>query len=198
MLEHDFPGRAASSDDELALAAKHSDTDALALLILKYQAVAAVLVKGYHVAGQEQEDFQQEALTGFIKALRTFDCSCGVPFRAYAILCMKRQVQSAIRTGLAGKQRPLRDYVSLDESAEFSLLEDNRTASPESIIIMDEEAKLRKQKIQSLLSAFEQEALYLYLSGHSYEEMSKRMKSTMKSVDNALQRVRRKLRSIKL
>lgn len=200
MMGFDSPDGTAFFDDDLALQAKMSDSTALALLILKYQEIAKMLVKSYRIAGQEQDDLQQEALTGFIKALRSFEDSCGVSFQAYATLCMKRQLQTAVRAGLAGKQQPLRNYVSLDDDEKLKLQFSNNTctASPESIVIMDEEARLRKQKIQSLLSAFEQEALNLYLSGHSYEEMSKRMKSTHKSVDNALQRVRRKLRSMKL
>ncbi len=186
-------------DDELVKQAKASDADAFATLVVRYEPVAKILVKGYDVAGLEPDDLVQEALTGLLKAVRSYNDRNGVPFRAYATLCMRRQVQTAIKAGLAGKQQPLRDYLPLDDNPELSVYTpgDRRTASPESIVIMEEEANHRKHKIDSLLSAFEQEALNLYLSGHSYQEMSRRMKSTPKAVDNALQRVRRKLRSMK-
>lgn len=186
-------------DDELVKQAKASDADAFATLVVRYEPVAKILVKGYDVAGLEPDDLVQEALTGLLKAVRSYKDRNGVPFRAYATLCMRRQVQTAIKAGLAGKQQPLRDYLSLDDNPALSVYTpgDHRTESPESIVIMEEEADHRKHKIDSLLSAFEQEALNLYLSGHSYQEMSRRMKSTPKAVDNALQRVRRKLRSMK-
>ncbi|WP_312643335.1 sigma-70 family RNA polymerase sigma factor [Hydrogenoanaerobacterium sp.] len=200
-MQEDFlSDRTFLTDDELVSKAKTSEPDAFATLIVRYEPIARTLVKGYNIAGLESDDLTQEALTGLIKAVRSFDCNCNVPFRAFALLCMKRQVQTAIKAGLAGKQQPLRDYIPFDDSPELSVYTpgDHRTESPESIVIMEEEAKTREKQMKSLLSAFEQEALNLYLSGHSYEEMSTRMKSTVKSVDNALQRVRRKLRSMKL
>jgi len=200
-MQEDFlSDRITITDDELVSKAKASEPDAFAALIVRYEPIARTLTKGYNIVGLEPDDLTQEALTGLIKAVRSFDNACNVPFRAFAILCMKRQVQTAIKIGLAGKQQPLRDYIPLDDGSELSVYTpcDRRTESPESIVIMEEEIKAREQKMRSLLSAFEQEALNLYLSGHSYEEMSKRMKSTAKSVDNALQRVRRKLRSMKL
>lgn len=187
-----------ASEETLLLRARASDMDALTALILTYQKRAQSMVRGYHVAGLDDEDLRQEALTGFIKAVWSYRSTSGVPFRAYATICMRRQLQTVVRAGLAGKQQPLRDYVSLEDSSALSLMEHDCADSPETIVIKSEEVRLRAEKMRTLLSALEQEALSLYLNGSSYEEMSRKMNTTPKAVDNALQRVRRKLRSIKL
>lgn len=198
MRENFLANSTTLTDEELVSLARHSGSDAFAALILRYQSTAKTLVKGYHVAGLEPDDLVQEAFTGLFKAVRSFHCGCDVPFRAYALLCMRRQVQTAIKAGLAGKQSPLSDYIPLENTPELSGYAGNpSTTSPESILIMEEEAAGRKQIIESLLSEFEQRALKLRLNGLSYEEISREMKTTSKSVDNALQRVRRKLRSMK-
>ena len=187
-------------DEALILRVKAHDTAAFSLLVTRYELSIKVLVRGYRAAGLEREDLTQEALVGLMKAVRSFDVARGVPFGSYAVLCMRRQVLTAVRSAGAGKHKPLSDYVPLDDAGDFALYApvDRRTASPEAILIKDEEATDRSQQVQSLLSAFEQETLSLYLAGHSHAEMAKRLHSTPKSVDNALQRVRRKLRDMKL
>lgn len=200
MQEEQVQTEAFPADETLVLRAKAQDSGALSLLISRYSAEGKALARGFRAAGLEHEDFTQEALLGLIKAVRSYDAARGVPFPPYAALCMRRQLFSAVKSAGAGKHKPLSDYIPLDDStALFQLTTgDRRSESPESIVIMEEEARKQAQLIESLLSAFEQDALNLYLVGLSHAEMAERLKATPKSVDNALQRVRRKLRSMKL
>lgn len=189
------------AEEALVLRAKSQDSGALSLLISRYLEEGKALARGFRAAGLEHEDLTQEALLGLLKAVRSYDAARGVPFPPYAALCMRRQLLSAVKSAGAGKHKPLSDYIPLDDPDALSLYitaGDRRSESPESIVIMDEEARGQTQQIQSLLSAFEQDALNLYLAGLSHAEMAQRLKATPKSVDNALQRVKRKLRSMKL
>lgn len=182
------------SDDELARRAREGDTDATVVLIAKYSALAKARVKNYRVAGLEKEDLMQECLIGLLKAVRTYDSA--VPFCPYALLCMKRQMLTAVKAGLAKKHSPLSDYVSLESSGDMLPgTSEISVDSPEALLILEEDVQQRRRQMEVLLSQFEQDTLKLYLSGFTYEEMSKRLSSTEKSVDNALQRIRRKLRS---
>lgn len=151
-------------------------------------------MKNYRVAGLEKEDLMQECLIGLLKAVRTYDSA--VPFCPYALLCMKRQMLTAVKAGLAKKHSPLSDYVSLESSGDMLPgTSEISVDSPEALLILEEDVQQRRRQMEVLLSQFEQDTLKLYLSGFTYEEMSKRLSSTEKSVDNALQRIRRKLRS---
>ncbi|MDD2955419.1 MAG: sigma-70 family RNA polymerase sigma factor [Oscillospiraceae bacterium] len=181
-------------EEELARRAREGDTDALVLLIARYAALAGAHAGSYRVAGLEREDLTQECLIGLLKAIRHYNGSA--PFRSYAVLCMKRQMITAVKAGLAGKHGPLSNYVSLEErDGVFPGASEPSVDGPETLLILEEEMEQRRRRMRFLLSPFEQDALQLYLSGFTYEEMSKRLCSTEKSVDNALQRVRRKLRS---
>ncbi|MEF9852890.1 MAG: sigma-70 family RNA polymerase sigma factor [Hydrogenoanaerobacterium sp.] len=185
------------TDEQLAQKAKGACSDELSALFVRYEPIAKSLVKGYNIAGMEQDDLAQEALMGLFKAVRSFKKDRNIPFRAYALICMRRQVNTAVKAGLAGKQQPLSNYVPLDDSDELLYGTQHRAPSPEAIVIMEEEASGTRQQIKNLLSPFEQKTLRLYLSGISYEDIAKAQGTTPKAVDNALQRVRRKLREIK-
>ncbi|MCI5800796.1 MAG: sigma-70 family RNA polymerase sigma factor [Oscillospiraceae bacterium] len=181
-------------DDELARRAREGDTDALVLLIARYSVLAGGRAKSYRVAGLEEEDLTQECLIGLLKAVRNYDGAAS--FRPYAVLCMKRQLFTAVKAGLAKKHGPLNNYVSLEgEGSPFPGAFEPSVDGPETLLILEEGMEQRRRQMEALLSSFERDALKLYLCGFTYEEMSKRLKSTEKSVDNALQRVRRKLRS---
>ena len=197
MQDESFFSGTGLTDDQLLENAKGASSDAISDLFLRYEVIAKTLVKGYAIAGMEQDDLVQEALMGLVKAVDSFNSSLNVPFRAYALICMRRQVNTAIKTGLGGKQQPLSNYVPLDDSENLLLYKHGSTQSPEFIIITDEDENGRQKQIKKLLSTFEQNALRLYLSGVSYEEAAKQMHTTQKAIDNALQRVRRKLRGAK-
>ena len=145
----------------------------------------------YFLPGVEAEDLVQEGLIGLLKAIRLYDGSQSA-FPTFAYLCVGSTMAAAAKTALSQKSRPLSDYSTL-EALEVSSLE--QTISPEEEIIIAEQLAELEEKIQTRLSGFEQQALTLYLSGHSYTEISQLLHTPLKAVDNALQRVRRKLRS---
>ena len=146
---------------------------ALRRLIARYDRLATSLCSSYCAAGMDREDLLQEAYLGLLKAIRSFRPEKGVPFSSFAGLCMKRQLISAVRRQNTGKNRFFHNSVPLEDSEISSLPPDWRQTGPE---------------------AAEKETLQLYLKGFSYEEMAKKLECPEKSVDNALQRIRRKLR----
>lgn len=180
-------------DEQLWQALQEGDDKALKRLVDRYAGLAEGLCASYRAVGLEQDDLLQEAYLGLLKAIRSFCPEKGVPFSAFAGICMKRQLISVIRRQNAGKNCPLNDSVSLEETELTEALPDWRQPGPEAAVILAEESRWRKEQVVTLLSPLEKEALQLYLKGFSYEEMAKRLQCPKKSVDNALQRVRRKL-----
>ena len=181
-------------DEQLWLASQKGDDRALSCLIDRYASLAEGLCSGYCAVGLERDDLLQEAYLGLLKAIRSFRPEKEVPFSAFAGICMKRQLISAVRRQNAGKNRPLNDSVPLEETQYTKFLSDWQQPGPEAAVILEEESRRRREKVTALLSSLEMETLQLYLKGCSYEEMAQKLKCSEKSVDNALQRVRRKLR----
>ena len=145
--------------------------------------------------GLEQDDFVQEGLIGLFTAVKNYDAGRSASFRTYANLCIHSRMVSCLNDLLSKKHLPLNYYlpiVSLNTSYQEILSQGE--SDPLVMYLRREEAQIRQEKIKTLLSGLEQETLTLYLSGHSYEEMAKLLHCTTKAVDNALQRVRRKLR----
>ena len=167
----------------------------------KYKNFVRVKAKSYFLIGADREDIIQEGMIGLYKAIRDFDETKAHSFRSFAEVCITRQIITAIKTATRQKHIPLNTYVSLskpiyDEESERTLL-DIITASmvtnPEELIISKEELKNIEDKINKLLSELEQEVLGLYLNGKSYQEIADIIGKEPKSIDNALQRVKRKL-----
>lgn len=139
----------------------------------------------------EPEDLAQEGMFGFLAAVHGFDEKSGVPFRSYAGVCIANRIRSAVRAGARLKNIPLNSYISLsDDSVMLSETQPN----PEDLVIARDEAVRLDDLMARRLSKFERSVIQLYLGGRSYEDIAARLGSTAKSVDNALQRVRRKLR----
>lgn len=147
----------------------------------------------YSLVGLEQDDFIQEGLIGLFNAVKNYDPARGASFDTYARRCIHSRMVECLSASLAQKHLPLRDYLPID-SLEHAAGPDS-DGDPLEVYLQQEEELLRRQKIKTLLSGLEQETLTLYLSGLSYEEMAQRLHCSTKAVDNALQRVRRKLRN---
>ena len=179
----------------LVAAAKGPDPGAITELVALLDGRVQALAARYDAPGLEREDLVQEARIGLLKAVRSYDAAKGVPFTAYATLCMKRRLATVISVALGDRQRPLQDYLPLSESEDLIAPGSGMLQDPEAQLILDEENLLQRRKIRSLLSGFEQKALNLYLAGDSYEAMAAKLHTSQKAVDNALQRVRRKLRA---
>lgn len=179
-------------DEKLATLAKEGDTDALTELICRYLPQIRLKAGSYHTSLADRDDLIQEGLIGLLNAVRNYDSSKETLFRTFADVCIQNKMLTELEKRHNNKQQALQDYLPLEDlntSSQAPVEED-----PFHIVAQQEEHQLLKAKAKTLLSDLEQETLSLYLSGHSYEEMASILHLTTKAVDNALQRVRRKLR----
>lgn len=188
-------------DEELVLYAHEGDVAALEHLINKYKNFVRAKARSYFLIGADREDIVQEGMIGLYKAIRDFRNDKLSSFRAFAELCITRQIITAIKTATRQKHIPLNSYVSLnkpiyDEESDRTLLDILTAAKitdPEELIISREELLSIESKIGEILSGLELEVLMSYLQGKSYQEIACDLDRHVKSIDNALQRVKRKL-----
>jgi len=188
-------------DEEIVEDAKNGDTRALEYLIKKYKNFVRAKARSYFLIGADKEDIIQEGMIGLYKAIRDFKQDKLASFRAFAELCITRQIITAIKTATRQKHIPLNSYVSLnkpiyDEESDRTLLDvlsGAKITDPEELIISREELKSIESKIGEILSDLEWEVLMSYLQGKSYQEIAVDLDRHVKSIDNALQRVKRKL-----
>ena len=190
------------SDDELILRYHDGDDDALVLLLERYRRFAAVRARSYFLVGADTDDIEQEGMIGLFKAVRDFRADREASFRAFAELCITRQVISAVKAATRHKHQPLNQYVSLsgvrggDEAAERSveeLLDPHAVPDPADTVIANERMAAMRRSIDETLSGLEVDVLRLYVEGRSYQEISAQLGRHVKSIDNALQRIKRKL-----
>ncbi len=187
-------------DEEIALAAQDGDGQALEYLLDKYKNFVRSKARSYFLIGADHEDIVQEGMIGLYKAIRDFKINRQSSFRAFAELCVKRQIITAIKTATRQKHMPLNSYVSLnkplyDEESDRTLLDviEGRVTNPEELFISQEDLSAIQSQIDDLLSEFEQQVLNAFLDGKSYQEIAAYLGRHVKSVDNALQRIKRKL-----
>ena len=189
------------SDEQLVEQVHQGNTDALDYLITKYRLFVKSKAKSYFLIGADKEDIVQEGMIGLYKAIRDFKGDKLSSFRAFAELCITRQIITAIKTATRQKHIPLNSYVSLDkpiydEESERTLMDiiiSPVTNDPERIIINQEDYSRLEHKMGEVLSELELQVLSRYLAGQSYYEISGELNRHVKSIDNALQRVKRKL-----
>ncbi|WP_440897211.1 RNA polymerase sporulation sigma factor SigH [Amphibacillus sp. Q70] len=189
-------------DSEVISFIRQGDCQALDYLIQKYRGFVRVKASTYFLVGADHEDIVQEGMIGLYKAIRDYKDNRRSSFRAFAELCVTRQIITAIKTATRQKHIPLNSYVSLDkpifdEESERTLLDVltnvEKIDDPEELIINRESQGQVEGKLVKLLSRFECDVLYLYLDGRTYQEISIELNRHIKSIDNALQRVKRKL-----
>ncbi|WP_420330401.1 RNA polymerase sporulation sigma factor SigH [Metaclostridioides mangenotii] len=188
-------------DYNLVIKASAGDKMALEYLISKYKNFVKAKAKSYFLIGADKEDIIQEGMIGLYKAIRDFDGTKTNSFKCFADICITRQIITAIKTATRQKHIPLNSYISLnkpiyDEESDRTLLDIITTSmvtDPEELIISKEELKNIESKMNELLSDLEQKVLELYLNGKSYQYIANRLDRDVKSIDNALQRVKRKL-----
>ncbi len=189
------------SDEELVEQVRLGNTDALDFLITKYRLFVKAKARSYFLVGADKEDIIQEGMIGLYKAIRDFKGDKLASFRAFAELCVTRQIITAIKTATRQKHIPLNSYVSLDkpiydEESERTLMDiitSPLSDDPMHAMINREEFNYLEEKMSEVLSELEQQVLALYLEGRSYFEISELLNRHVKSIDNALQRVKRKL-----
>ena len=189
------------TDEDIALLARDGDEAALELLMMKYKNFVRSKARSYFLIGADHEDIVQEGMIGLFKAIRDFRPDKLTSFRAFAELCVTRQIITAIKTATRQKHIPLNSYVSLnrpiyDEESDRTLMDvlsEVQMAGPEELLISQEDYSSVENRISEVLSDLEMEVLNSYLEGKSYQEIAQDLGRHVKSIDNALQRVRRKL-----
>lgn len=200
--EASFPSDYSSmSDEDIVALCRNGDNVAEEYLLNKYKNFVRSKARSYFLIGADHEDIVQEGMIGLYKAIRDFRPDKLSSFRAFAELCITRQIITAIKTATRQKHIPLNSYVSLnkplyDEESDRTLLDviiEGRATNPEELIIGQEDLSSINHKIDEVLSGLEQEVLRAYLDGKSYQEIADNLGRHVKSIDNALQRVKRKL-----
>ncbi|SNZ17795.1 RNA polymerase, sigma 30 subunit, SigH [Terribacillus aidingensis] len=192
---------AVMEDGALVDLVKAGRVDALDFLINKYRNFVRAKARTYFLIGADREDIVQEGMIGLYKAIRDFNGEKLASFKAFAELCVTRQIITAIKTATRQKHIPLNSYVSLDkpiydEESDRTLLDiivSSKAGDPQDVLINQERFLDMEEKMAQLLSELERQVLALYLDGRSYQEISEELKRHVKSIDNALQRVKRKL-----
>jgi RNA polymerase sporulation-specific sigma factor len=191
-------------DDELAARHQAGCQDALDALIDRYRRFARAKARGYFLVGGDADDVEQEALIGLYKAARDFRSGHQASFRAFAELCITRQIITAIKTATRQKHQPLNQYLSIsgvrgsDDPGERSvdellLLRQGGDPDPADRVVDDQRMDVMRDRMAEMLSGLEVDVLQLYVAGKTYQEIGEHLGRHVKSIDNALQRIKRKL-----
>lgn len=188
-------------DEEIVDEAKRGNSRAQEYLISKYENFVKAKSKSYFLIGADKEDIYQEGMIGLYKAIRDFKADRLTSFKAFAEICITRQIITAIKTATRQKHIPLNTYISLnkpiyEEESDRTLIDvlsEFKITDPEELIIGKEQIKHIEGEMAKVLSDLEMEVLQSYLDGKSYQEIACDLDRQAKSIDNALQRVKRKL-----
>lgn len=202
------PGLLIMTDEELIRRIHESRESSSSMvetevLIERYKPIVKRLAKAYYIVGADREDLVQEGMIGLYKAVVDYRSDMGARFRSFAHLCMVRQITDAVRASLRDKQKPLNQAVSLDqvipdedgvEQSMIDLLPDETSLSPEERAVSQSAEKELLNMIEGRLSKMERKVLLLYLKEPDYQAIAKELGMSPKAVDNAIQRIRRKVR----
>ena len=188
-------------DEQLVWQSQNGDHLAEAQLLDKYKPLVKAKSRAYFLIGADSEDIIQEGMIGLYKAIRDYDKEKNASFRSFAELCINRQMITAIKAATRQKHQPLNSYVSLNkpvfendsEETYLDLLREGELLNPEALLIVQENKNFLENQMIKNLSSFESRVLTLYLQGRSYFEIANMLNKPEKSIDNALQRVKKKL-----
>ena len=191
------------TDEELIKLERRHDEVATDVLIDRYKDIVNAKVSKYYITGAEKDDIIQEGLIGLFKAIKNFDISKQKSFKAFANLCVERQIITAIKGSNRQKHIPLNSYISLtdnnyensegdEENQLLEVISSDDTEDPLETVTKNEYYDSVKTTIDKSLSKFEKEVLNRYVEGESYNQIAKSLNSPVKSIDNAIQRIRRK------
>jgi len=190
------------SDDTLVGRYRLGDVEALDTLLERYRRFVRSKARGYFLVGADFDDIEQEGMIGLYKAVRDFRDDRQASFRAFAELCITRQIITAIKTATRQKHQPLNQYVSISgirggedpgERSVEQLLDDHNVADPAEEVVSGERMDAMRASMAEMLSGLEVDVLRLYVEGRSYQEIGDQLGRHVKSIDNALQRIKRKL-----
>ncbi len=190
------------TDEEIISQIKQGDEKALSYLLEKYKELVNIKVSKYFIIGAEKEDIVQEGMIGLFKAIKSYNKEKQNSFRSFANICIERQLITAIKSSNRQKHMPLNSYLSLntaaydnneDDSVELiDTFDSNTIEDPLETIMKKEYYEQVQNNIEKSLSKFERQVLDRFIKGESYNIIAKRLDSPVKSVDNAIQRIRKK------
>ncbi len=197
-IDYDY---AEMQDKDLVELSAAGDELATECILARYKNLVRARARMYFLAGADKEDIIQEGMIGLFKAIRDYNQFKSTSFRSFAELCIKRQIITAVKTATRQKHIPLNSYVSLSnpmyENDSEGLLEDvlqgNNETDPEHLLISKENTEFLNERINEVLSELEKSVLELYLEGKSYQEIAQTLDKPSKAIDNALQRVKKKM-----
>ncbi len=200
-------------EEELILRAQSGDDEAMNKLLSHYKTLVLSVTRKYFLINNEPSDLVQEGMIGLFNAIRSFDKSSHVSFYSYARLCIKRQVQSAVISNNRLKNQMLNTYFSINNQGKILLTEsrgdeklndedngfylESKGFTPEENVVFKEKLEETEDKIEKALSTYEKEVLRLYMSGLNYTQIAIKLKKDAKSIDNALSRIKIKLKFLK-
>ena len=192
------------SDEGLIRASKSGDKNALEYLINKYKELVNMKVSRYFIIGAEKEDIVQEGLIGLYKAIKSYSGDKQNSFKTFANMCIERQLITAIKSSNRQKHMPLNSYLSLNESAYendeetslFDTFNSHQIEDPLETVTKQEYYKSVEIAIDKSLSNFEKQVLNRYMQGESYIQIAQKLDTPVKSIDNAIQRIRKKQQQI--
>lgn len=191
------------SDNELVALSQQGDSAALETILLRYKPLVHKKSQPYYLAGGDDDDIVQEGLIGLYKAVMDFDKDRFPLFNVFAGVCIERRILSAVKKASRQKHSPLNSYVSLsgnafdnDGVAVGDIIDSGRGEDPEKIVIERESVSGLEGKINNALSPLEMKVLLSYLNGSSYKETADLLNKDVKAVDNAMQRIKKKLESV--
>ena len=190
------------TDEQVVLEVQKGDTQALSYLMNKYKELVNIKVSKYFMVGAERDDIVQEGLIGLFKAIKMFKKDKNNSFKSFANMCIERQLITAIKSSTRQKHMPLNSYLSLNASAYdneeengielINTLDNKMVEDPLETVMKKEYYKQIESSIEKSLSTFEKQVLDGYVKGYSYVTIAKKLDSPVKSVDNAIQRIRKR------
>lgn len=186
------------SDEELIFRLRQGETDISDYLMEKYKEFVRKKARTMFLIGGETDDLIQEGMIGLFKAIQNYQPDRDASFRTFANLCIDRQLCSAVQYSNRQKHLPLNSYVSLSDENESEHLEGSWSEDPETIMIDQESVRNLELEIAKALSPMENKVLNYYLRGYGYVKIAEIMGKSPKSIDNALQRIRGKVRNFSL
>lgn len=184
------------TDEQLIERLFAGETEIEDYLMEKYKTIVRAKARAMYLIGGDTDDLIQEGMIGLVKAVRNYKKEKQASFRTYANLCIERQMYKAIEASKGKKHQPLNSYISLSEKSSEEILMNQWEDSPESILVDQERAESKMDHIRNILSPFENHVLELHLSGYTYIQIADMMDKVPKSIDNAIQRIRAKVRNM--
>lgn len=196
-------------EKDLILKAKNGNEGALDKIMEMYKPLVVKIARKYFLINSSFDDLIQEGMWGLFKAYRSFDLDSGIAFKSYATLIINRQIQTAIKANNRNKNMPLNTYFSINNQGKILFNEESESEdengfflpsnslTPEESILFREKICEINKFVEKILSSFEKRVLHLFVSGLNYVEIAKKLKKEPKSIDNALCRIKIKLRNLK-